>query len=97
MNCEWFKERNDQYATRARPRISSSHHQASQLGWAKVSPHQSINHGWIPDGPPLIALDEFGSRPGDCVMVTSDGKYAREITGQSTNPARWTVMGIMDQ
>lgn len=50
-----------------------------------------------PDGPPLIALDEFGSRPSDCVMVTSDGKYAREITGQSTNPARWTVMGIMDQ
>ena len=50
-----------------------------------------------PDGPPLIALDEFGSHSGDCVMVTSDGKYAREITGQPTNPARWTVMGIVDQ
>jgi len=49
-----------------------------------------------PDGPPLIALDHLGSRPGDCVMVTSDGKYARELTGQATNPARWTVMGIVD-
>ncbi|MCH1493880.1 MAG: ethanolamine utilization protein EutN [Rubripirellula sp.] len=49
-----------------------------------------------PDGPPLIALDHLGSRPGDCVMVTSDGTYARELTGQATNPARWTVMGIVD-
>ncbi|MGC6442535.1 MAG: EutN/CcmL family microcompartment protein [Rubripirellula sp.] len=49
-----------------------------------------------PDGPPLIALDHLGSRPGDCVLVTSDGKYARELTGQATNPARWTVMGIVD-
>ena len=50
-----------------------------------------------PDGPPIIALDHLGSRRGDNVMVTSDGKYARELTGQSTNPARWTVMGILDQ
>lgn len=49
-----------------------------------------------PDGPPLIALDHLGSRAGDCVIVTSDGKYARELTGQATNPARWTVMGIVD-
>ncbi|MGB1926693.1 MAG: EutN/CcmL family microcompartment protein [Rubripirellula sp.] len=48
------------------------------------------------DGPPLIALDQLGSGPGDRVLVTSDGKYARELTGESTNPARWTVMGIVD-
>ena len=48
------------------------------------------------DGPPLIALDQLGSRRGDRVLVTSDGKYARDLTGHSTNPARWTVMGIVD-
>jgi ethanolamine utilization protein EutN len=49
------------------------------------------------DGAPLIALDQLGSRPGDKVIVTSDGKYSRELTGQLTNPARWTVMGIVDE
>ncbi len=33
-----------------------------------------------PDGPPLIAIDAFGCRCGDRVMVTSDGTYAREVT-----------------
>jgi ethanolamine utilization protein EutN len=49
------------------------------------------------DGPPLIALDQLGSRRGDRVLVTSDGKYARELTKQRTNPARWTVLGIVDE
>jgi ethanolamine utilization protein EutN len=48
------------------------------------------------DGPPLIALDQLGSRCGDRVMVTSDGSYAREVTGSRTTPARWTVLGIVD-
>ena len=48
------------------------------------------------DGPPLIALDQLGSRRGDRVMVTSDGSYAREVTGSRTTPARWTVLGIVD-
>ncbi len=48
------------------------------------------------DGPPLVALDQFGSRRGDRVMVTSDGSYARELTGCRDTPARWTVLGIVD-
>ena len=48
------------------------------------------------DGPPLIALDHLGSRCGDRVMVTSDGSYAREVTGHRNTPARWTVLGIVD-
>lgn len=48
------------------------------------------------DGPPLLALDHLGSRRGDRVMVTSDGSYARELTGHRNTPARWTVLGIVD-
>ena len=48
------------------------------------------------DGPPLIALDKLGSRPGDRVMVTSDGSYARTLTEHRNTPARWTVLGIVD-
>ncbi len=49
-----------------------------------------------PDGPPLIAVDAMGSRRGDRVMITSDGTYAREITGNKNTPARWSVIGIVD-
>ncbi|MEO1529688.1 MAG: EutN/CcmL family microcompartment protein [Planctomycetota bacterium] len=49
------------------------------------------------DGPPLIAIDALGSRKGDHVMITSDGTYAREATGHDNTPARWTVIGILDE
>ena len=49
-----------------------------------------------PDGPPLIAIDAFGTRRGDHVMLTSDGLYARDITDNDNTPVRWSVMGILD-
>lgn len=48
------------------------------------------------DGPPLLAVDALGSRRGDRVMITSDGTYAREVTGHENTPARWSVAGILD-
>ena len=48
------------------------------------------------DGPPLIVIDVTGCRPGDRVMITSDGLYAREVTGDPNTPARWSVLGIED-
>jgi ethanolamine utilization protein EutN len=49
-----------------------------------------------PDGAPLIAVDAFGSRRGDRVMITSDGTYARDVTMNTNTPARWSVAGIVD-
>lgn len=49
------------------------------------------------DGAPLIALDAVGSRRGDRVMITSDGSFARDVTGDDSTPARWTVIGIVDE
>jgi ethanolamine utilization protein EutN len=49
-----------------------------------------------PDGPPMIALDVLGARRGDRVILTSDGEYAREITGSDATPARWSTAGIVD-
>jgi ethanolamine utilization protein EutN len=58
---------------------------------------QPINAADQADGPPLIALDHLGSRKGDRVMITSDGLYARTATGNDNTPARWTVVGLIDQ
>ena len=49
------------------------------------------------DGPPLVALDALGSRRGDKVMITSDGSYARDVCGDEHTPARWTVIGLIDE
>ena len=50
-----------------------------------------------PDGDPVLTADTIGAGPGDLVLVTSDGRFARELTGSDTTPLRWTVMGIDDE
>jgi ethanolamine utilization protein EutN len=48
------------------------------------------------DGPPLLAIDDLGCRRGDRVIVNSDGPYLRQLLGDRTTPARWSVMGMVD-
>lgn len=45
---------------------------------------------------PVLALDELGARAGDIVILSNDGKFAREMVKCGTSPARWWVMGIVD-
>ncbi|MEL6897850.1 MAG: EutN/CcmL family microcompartment protein [Planctomycetota bacterium] len=48
------------------------------------------------DGPPLIAVDPMGSRKGDRVVMTSDGRHAREVCNSDQTPCRWIVLGVID-
>ncbi|WDQ15621.1 EutN/CcmL family microcompartment protein [Rhodopirellula sp. P2] len=50
-----------------------------------------------PDGAPLLVLDELGCRVGDRVMLTSETGPIREMTGSESCPARWSVMGLIDE
>jgi ethanolamine utilization protein EutN len=49
------------------------------------------------DGEPLLVMDLFGAGVGDYVIISNDGKYAREIVGTKASPARWMVIGIVDK
>jgi ethanolamine utilization protein EutN len=49
-----------------------------------------------PDGEPVLAIDNLGAGRGEHVMVTNDGRYVRELLGDETTPARWSVIGIED-
>jgi ethanolamine utilization protein EutN len=61
-------------------------------------------HGWrlliaVPDSPdvaPQIVLDTLGAAIGQKVLISSDGKEARQILGDKLSPARWSVLGIID-
>ncbi len=46
---------------------------------------------------PVLALDELGARAGDVVVMSNDGKFAREMVKDGQSPARWWVMGIIDE
>ena len=45
---------------------------------------------------PVLAMDEQGARAGDVVVMSNDGKFAREMVNDGTSPARWWVMAIID-
>jgi ethanolamine utilization protein EutN len=45
---------------------------------------------------PVLALDQIGAGAGDLVVLSSDGKFTREMVDDDTSPARWTVLSIID-
>ena len=57
---------------------------------------QQLNNAKEAEGDAIIAIDKLGSRPGDIVVLDSDGKGARELVGDNHTPARWWISGIVD-
>lgn len=57
---------------------------------------QPLGQGDKADGPPQLVLDRMGGGRGDTVIISSDGRAAKEMVGADTTPARWHVMGIVD-
>lgn len=49
-----------------------------------------------PDGDPLLAIDRLGAGHGTKVLISNDGKGAREMVGDNSSPVRWTVIGLVD-
>lgn len=55
-----------------------------------------MNDGQAPDGDPQVAVDGVGAGVGQHVIITSDGRSARQLVGHDNTPVRWTVIGIQD-
>jgi ethanolamine utilization protein EutN len=68
---------------------------ATLNGWRMVIV-QPLDAREQPDGVPIIALDALGSGRGDRVMISSDGKAAREMIGADNSPARFSIIGLAD-
>lgn len=45
---------------------------------------------------PLLVVDTIGAGHGVKVVISNDGKAARELVGDTTSPVRWTVIGLAD-
>lgn len=75
--------------------VTSTVKHPSLNGW-RMLVVQSFDQSGKPDGGPLIAIDNLGSRRGDRVMITSDGASVRELMGTDNTPVRWAVLGLAD-
>jgi ethanolamine utilization protein EutN len=48
------------------------------------------------DGDPQIAVDAVGAGTDERVMITSDGRFVRDLVKHENTPIRWSVIGIAD-
>ena len=69
---------------------------ASMQGHKLLVVQPLMADGHSPDGDPLVAVDGVGAGTGEHVMLTSDGRGARELLRADATPVRWTVVAIKD-
>jgi len=48
------------------------------------------------EGDPMMVIDPMGSRLGDRVLLTSDGRSVRRMLGAENTPTRWAIIGIIN-
>lgn len=65
-------------------------------GWKLLLVQPRLADGETPDGEPILVVDGIGAGCGDTVLITSDGRRARELLKTELTPVRWTVIGIRD-
>ena len=65
-------------------------------GWRFVI-CQPINNSGEPEGVPQIAIDAHGAGMHQRVVISSDGGVASAMVGDPQSPARWFVMGVVDE
>ena len=65
-------------------------------GWRLVL-CQPINSAGDPEGAPQIAIDAHGAGLHQRVIISSDGSAARQAVADPNSPARWIILGIVDE
>ena len=68
----------------------------SFVGWRFVI-CQPINNAGEPEGAPQVAIDCHGAGMHQRVVISSDGSAARKAVGDEKSPARWMVIGVVDE
>ncbi len=65
-------------------------------GW-RLLVCQPINDANEPEGAPQVAIDSHGAAMHQRVVISSDGSAARMAVKDPKSPARWMVIGIVDE
>jgi microcompartment protein CcmK/EutM len=65
-------------------------------GWRLII-CQPINGAGQAEGVPQVAIDAQGAALHQRVVISSDGSAARAAVGDPKSPARWLVIGLVDE
>ena len=84
------------YLARVEGSVIATRKHPSFEGWRLVI-CQPIDGRGRPTIAPQIALDAHGAGMHQWVIISSDGAAARKAVGDPKSPARWTVVGIVDE
>jgi ethanolamine utilization protein EutN len=68
----------------------------SMEGWKLLLVEALQADGVTPEGDPILVVDSIGAGRGEKVIITSDGRGARELLHTENTPVRWSVLGICD-
>ena len=84
------------YLARVEGNVTATRKHPSLNGW-RLLVCQPISAAGDAEGPPQVAIDEYGAGIHQRVIISSDGLTARRTVGDDKSPARWLVVGIVDE
>lgn len=65
-------------------------------GWRQLL-CQPVDDDGVPEGNPILAIDDLGAGMHQLVLVTSDGRSIREKVGSDHTPLRYGVIALVDE
>jgi microcompartment protein CcmK/EutM len=84
------------YLARVEGNVTATRKHPSFEGW-RLLVCQPVDASGRPEGLPQIAIDAHGAGMHQRVLISSDGAAARSLVHDERSPARWTVVGIVDE
>ena len=84
------------FLARVEGSIVATRKHPSMEGWRLII-CQPVNAAGTPEGAPQVALDPHGAGMHQRVIISSDGSAARAAVNDPKSPARWMIIGIVDE
>ncbi len=76
--------------------LTATRKHSSYEGWRLVI-CQPISRDGSPEGVPQVAIDSLGAGMHQRVIISSDGSATRKAVGDEKSPARWMIIGVVDE
>ncbi len=84
------------FLARVEGNVVATRKHPSLEGWRLII-CQPVSAGGEPEGVPQVALDAHGAGLHQRVIISSDGLAARKAVNDELSPARWMIIGIVDE
>lgn len=84
------------FLARVEGSLTATRKHPSFEGWRLVI-CQPIAQDGAPEGVPQVAIDSLGAGMHQRVVISSDGSAARLAVGDPKSPARWIIVGVVDE